>query len=506
MDAARHHTDDAAGTGLPSETPGIYEQLESLIKSQSAEGRAAAEILTDLGTPVVSVAIMDVGNITSRVFGLPGTQQSTATLGSEQAFDHNTLFQAASISKPMTAIVVIKLCQEGKLDLDAPISRYLDAEQLSWISNTQTKELVSQISLRLLLSHTSGLSATGFEGYATATIPTVPQILRGDPPANSEPVSLFTLPGQQFAYSGGGFTVVQLILETCFKKPFHQIMHEKLLQPLKMTRSTFDYLPATEKNYAPAYWNGKLKTDPEYFSFPESAAAGLWTTPSDLLRAIHAVQLSLESDSFLERKWAEIMLTEIGENGFSVGWRAKKNGLHFSHAGGNSPGYRCFVVGFAKLPGAKTENQQALNIETEQVPENCGVSIMTSSLMGDIVHDKILEAVSYLKGWPYVERGPSIPFLDRTKSIDIQAKHWCGTWGPGDWELSEEKGLSVRYGTLPAVPLIPAAQPPKKYEEGNSIDLVADGLEMMLRLGWKNGARIIEVWQARDVATLEQKF
>jgi hypothetical protein len=103
-----------------------------------------------------------------------------------------------------------------------------------------------------------------------------------------------------------------------------------------------------------------------------------------------------------------------------------------------------------------------------------------------------------------------VPFLDRSRAIDCQAKHWCGDWRLGDWRLTEEDegGVSVRYGSLPAVPLVPGVIPPHKYDEGNSVDLVADGLELMLRLGWKEGSRVIEVWHNGPpvaLIALEQK-
>jgi CubicO group peptidase (beta-lactamase class C family) len=128
---------------------------------------------------------------------------------------------------------------------------------MSWISTSQTQALVSQISIRLLLSHTSGLPVHGFDGYSNTAIPSVQQILHGDPPANNEQISLFTLPGVGFYYSGGGFTAIQLILGTHLKKPSHQIMDETVLQPLNMTRSTYNTLDTAEKNYAPAYLTGK---------------------------------------------------------------------------------------------------------------------------------------------------------------------------------------------------------------------------------------------------------
>jgi hypothetical protein len=351
----------------------------------------------------------------------------------------------------------------------------------------------------------SGLCTPGFGGYSTTRIPSLSQILRGDPPANSEAISLFTLPGQKYSYSGGGFTVIQLILEAQCQKPFHQILDEVLIRPLGMTRSTFKLLPASEKNYAPAYLNGKEKADPDHYNFPESAAAGLWTTPSDLLRAILATQKSLQSDNFLDRKWAEIMLTEVVD-GRALGWGAKKDGVHFEHAGGNDPGYRCFVAGYADLAReeSKEDERHADGEAKKHVPNNSGICVMTSSAIGHVVHDKIVAAVSYLKGWPSVLEWPSVPFMDRAKHVDIQAQQWCGNWGPGDWNVVEENGFSVRYGTLPAIPLVPGALPPQKYAEGNSIDMVADGLEMMLRFGWKDGIRILEVWQDGDVTSLER--
>jgi CubicO group peptidase (beta-lactamase class C family) len=182
---------------------------------------------------------MDAGDISGQHLDFQDLDGDTANLEPARLFDNDTLFQAASISKAITALAVIKLCQEVKLDLDALLSQYLlNLEQISWISTLKTQALVFQISFRLLLSHTSSLRVHGFGGYSKTDIPTLPRILRGDPPANNEQISLFTLLGLGFAYSGGGFTVLQLILETHLQKPLYQSMDETVLQPLKMSRST----------------------------------------------------------------------------------------------------------------------------------------------------------------------------------------------------------------------------------------------------------------------------
>jgi len=98
-----------------------------------------------------------------------------------------------------------------------------------------------------------------------------------------------------------------------------------------------------------------------------------------------------------------------------------------------------------------------------------------------------------------------VPLVDRGRRVDGRARLWCGDWGAG-WRLLEiERGLAVRFGALPAVGLVPYVRPSYRYEEGELIDLVVDGLEMMVRLGWKVGKRMVEVWQNNEVIVLERK-
>lgn len=490
--------------------PDIFDRLEALINLQSSDDKSIQQNLAGTGAPIISVGVLEDGNITAKILGSPQPKEPFATIATATQFDKDTLFQACSISKPITALAVMKLCQEGTLDLDAPISQYLSHEQLSWISAAKTLPLVSQISLRLLISHTAGLSCHGFDGYAKSDIPTLQQTLQGEPPANNEPVILTLLPGQKFAYSGGGFQVTQLILEIQLQKPFHQIMEEVILKPLGMNRSTYRFLPPGENNYAPAYLTGKNMSDPDHHSMVESAAAGLWTTPSDLLKAIHAVQKSLQSGDLLEKEWAEKMLLEVEDNGMALGWAAKKKRNYFGHAGDNSPGYACYLAGFKSF-GERSDYKERENEEdapgklSASIPNESGVSVMTSSALGHPVIGRILAAISYLKGWPSLYHHKVIPFMDREKVIDERAKEWCGHWGSGKWGIVDEGGLLVRCGDFPSVPLVSGAIPPYTYDEGNSIDLVADGLETMLRLGWKDGLRIVEIWQDGEDVTLERK-
>lgn len=302
----------------------FFQQLEKLLQQ---DGKTSSESLAELGTPFVSIGLME------------NHQISTTVIGSSD-YNSETIFQACSISKPITALAVLKLAQQGQLNIDTSISSYLSPTQLSWISTPQTKHLIPSITLRHLLSHTSGLSTHGFPGYpsTSTTIPTTHEILTGKPPTNTLAVKLTAFPSQRFAYSGGGITVIQTILETLLSKSFPEIMQEIVLGPLKMSRSTFQFLNEmvpTEKNWAPVYYTGYQKAEPASHFWPERAAAGLWSTPHDLLLAISAVQKSLggEEGSFLERKWAEEMLEEVGGHGIGLGWFVKSGFPRFWHLG-----------------------------------------------------------------------------------------------------------------------------------------------------------------------------
>jgi CubicO group peptidase (beta-lactamase class C family) len=117
------------GDATAEKVPDIYDKLESLIRYQLAEEKSVGDVLIEFGTPIVSIGIMDAGDVTATTFGSPRSRGDTANLKSARLFDNDTLFQAASISKAITALAVIKLCQEGKLDLDTPISQYLSPEK-----------------------------------------------------------------------------------------------------------------------------------------------------------------------------------------------------------------------------------------------------------------------------------------------------------------------------------------------------------------------------------------
>jgi CubicO group peptidase (beta-lactamase class C family) len=203
----------------------------------------------------------------------------------------STLFQAASISKSLNAIGVLKLVQDKKLDLNADINTYLTSWKFPYDSLSKGKK----ISVYNLLTHTAGLTVHGFPGYETTDpLPTAQQILDGEKPANTKAVRSAFEPGLRFQYSGGGTTISQLIVADVTKKPYDQYMADNVLKPMGMNNSFYTVPPPAAKanQLATAYsFNGTAKQS-KYHLYPEQGAAALWTNPTDVAQYIIETQLS----------------------------------------------------------------------------------------------------------------------------------------------------------------------------------------------------------------------
>jgi CubicO group peptidase (beta-lactamase class C family) len=288
-------------------------------------------------TPGVSIAVINDGKVEwARGFGVQ-------EIGTTRAVTAETMFQAASISKAVTALGAMQLVAAGKIDLDEDVNHRL----VSW-KVPPRGEWQPRVTLRQLLSHSAGLTAHGFYGYQTTeAIPTVVQILDAIPPANSDPVRVNVLPGTMFRYSGGGITVVQLMLTDLLRRPFPDIMDEAVLRPLGMTQSTYAQPPAAARQGSAATAHPKkgVALRGNWHIYPEMAAAGLWTTPSDLAKVGIAVWRALKGESGpLSRDLAEQMVTPqipIGspESGTSMGigfmLEGKGASVRFGHSGSN---------------------------------------------------------------------------------------------------------------------------------------------------------------------------
>jgi CubicO group peptidase (beta-lactamase class C family) len=302
--------------------------------------------MKELHVPAVSIAVINDGRIEwARAYGVTRIDGPPATV--------ETLFQAGSISKPVSALAVMQLVEAGKLNLDADVNDYLR----SW--KVPASELTSKekVTLRRLLSHSAGMTVHGFAGYAAGEkVPTLVEVLNGTPPANSAPIRVDIVPGTQWRYSGGGYEVMQQLVEDVTQQPFAQVMSGRVLGPLGMSHSTFQQ-PLSESALAevatPYDTEGRPIAGGPHI-YPELAAAGLWTTPSDLARYVIGVQKAAAggSGNVLLQESARTMLTSVVDKQ-GIGPRLGGTAPHeyFSHGGANE-GYRCFLVGYVNGDGA----------------------------------------------------------------------------------------------------------------------------------------------------------
>ena len=262
----------------------------------------------------VSVAIIEDGELrTAKGYGF--TDKSAAT-----RVTTNTLFQAGSVSKPVAALAALRMVEAGRLSLDGDVNRSLKQWQVP--ENQFTKD--EKVTLRRILSHSAGLTVHGFPGYqADSRLPTLRQILDGSKPANTAAIQVNVVPGSTWRYSGGGYTVMQQMMIDVTGKPFPVLMKEAVLAPLQMTASTYEQpLPADRARLAATgyYPNGK-EVKGKWHIYPEMAAAGLWTTPSDLARFAIGIQkaLAARSNPVLSSSMTRRMLTvQKGNDGLGL--------------------------------------------------------------------------------------------------------------------------------------------------------------------------------------------
>ncbi len=328
--------------------------------SSDDSGKSLAELLETHGIPALSVAVVqDYRLHWARAYGV--ADESTGAPANTE-----TLFQAASISKPVSAMAVLRAVQDGLFELDDDINSILRSWQLQ-----DDAELLAEtpVTPRMLLSMTAGTTVSGFPGYKPAAeLPTVPEVLgRKDEetPANTDPVVVGWQPGTRYEYSGGGSTILQLAVSDAKAEPFDRILQETVLDPLGMTRSCFCQ-PLPEALHGNAARAGGSATKPDedggeprasWHVYPELYAAGLWTTPTDLAKFLIEVQLSLEgrSNRILTTESVRKMVTPGGVGHYALGFTAGADTPHrpappgeadrfFGHTGGNW-GFRGNFVG-----------------------------------------------------------------------------------------------------------------------------------------------------------------
>jgi CubicO group peptidase (beta-lactamase class C family) len=287
----------------------------------------------------------------------------------------DTMFQAGSISKPLAAMAALRLVQQGKFSLDTDVNTYLT----SWKLPSDPVTAGKSITLRELLTHTAGMSVHGFPGYASnVPVPTLLQVLKGEKPANTPAIRSDAAPGVNWKYSGSGYTIMQQVLIDATKEPFPKLLHDSVLAPIGMSHSTYQQpLPRACQNFAATPYRGDGRPiEGGAHTHPGRAAAGLWTTPTDLARYAIEVEQSLEGKAshVLSAEMTRQMLTPgIGHWGLGLEIGGADSNPYFSHNGANA-GFQNIFVAYEK--------------------SGEGAVVMTNGDVGGLLGDEVMHSIA----------------------------------------------------------------------------------------------------------------
>ncbi len=345
-----------------------------VVKGEPKACTTLSKRMAELHIAAVSIAVVHNGTIEwAKGYGV-------RKIGGDPA-NADTLFQAGSISKPIAAMGTLHLVQEGKLSLDTDINTTLQ----TWKLPPSAAAPGAVVTLRELLTHTAGITVHGFPGYAAgASVPTLVQVLDGKAPANTGPIRVDSVPGRDWRYSGGGYTVMQQAVIDSVKEPFPRFLHDTVLAPIGMSHSTYEQpLPlALMSNAAMPYQDDGTPVQGGPHTYPEMAAAGLWSTPSNLCRYIIEVQNSLKgkANHVLSQSMTEQMLT-AGKGGWGLGLEVGGSAADpwFSHGGVNA-GYESLFVGYDR--------------------NGDGAAVMTNAQGGSRLAGEVMSAIATAYEWP----------------------------------------------------------------------------------------------------------
>ncbi|MES3020648.1 MAG: serine hydrolase [Pseudomonadota bacterium] len=325
--------------------------------------------------PGLSIAVIDGGKIV-RAKGYGVTEK-----GGKAPVTPSTLFQAGSISKPVAALGALRLVMQGSLALDDDVNQKL----VSWKVPQNAFNAGAKVTLRKLLNHSAGLTVHGFPGYAVdAKMPSVVQILNGAAPANTGPVVNDIAPGSKWRYSGGGYTVVQQLMVDVTGKPFAEYMQKAVLAPLGMHDSSYQQPPAPARAAlaASGHYGDRSPVKGRWHIYPEMAAAGLWTNPSDLARFAVGIQNALAGTAdpaFSQTMTREMLTDQMGSVGLGLFLKGSGATRQFFHNGRDE--------GFDALMSAYAETGQ-------------GVVIMINANDNSRMSERLTAAVARHYNWP----------------------------------------------------------------------------------------------------------
>jgi CubicO group peptidase (beta-lactamase class C family) len=394
-------------TSAPS--PGLREERiqrieNGLLPPVLIKGRHSKMALSDrmkhYQTPGISIALVNDGKVEwVRAYGV-------REAGSNDPVTPETLFQAASISKPVTAMSVLSFVERGKLKLDEDVN----AKLISWKIPDQQFTAEKKVTVRGLLSHSAGVTVHGFPGYGMdEPVPTLLQVLDGTKPANSAPIRVDIVPGSQLRYSGGGYCILQQLLIDLSRESFPQVMQESVLAKIGMGHSTYEQ-PLPKKLWPLAATGHRSDGQPvkgKWHTYPEMAPAGLWTTPTDLALFVIELQESKagKSNKVLSKATVDQMLSkQIESAGLGHFLDGEGDSANFSHGGANA-GFRCSMFAYSE--------------------QGKGAVIMTNSDNGGQLADEIVRAIASEYAWPNyrLPKEKTVSSSDPAKYVEFEGQY-----------------------------------------------------------------------------------
>lgn len=372
-----HHVAQAPADTVAARIARVEAELPNtmiMIKGQRKPGTTLAERMAFHKTPGVSIAVINNGEIEwARSYGV-------VQVGAPEPVTTRTLFQAASISKPVAAFLAMRLVERGDVALDQDVNTKLT----SWKVPENELTAVQKVTLGRLLSHTAGTTMHGVPSSASGTpMPSVVQILDGTPPADNPPVRVTAVPGSIFRYSGGGYTIMQQLLVDVTKTPFQDLAASLVFTPIGMTDSTFELRPVVShtggvaNGHAP---DGRV-LDGGNRASSALAAAGLWTTATDLAKFAMEIQRAAKGRStVITEATARALVTPI-KSDYSMGLAMRGTGraARFAHGGSNA-GFKAQFMAY---------------LETGQ-----GAAVMTNADGGEMLAAEVLRSIAREYGWP----------------------------------------------------------------------------------------------------------
>ncbi|MEM6319300.1 MAG: serine hydrolase domain-containing protein [Bacteroidota bacterium] len=383
---------------------------EYYVTGQPLEQFSLSERMAHYNVPGVSVAVVIDGKVRwQKTYGV-------ADNASKKLLNDKTLFQAASISKPVSALAILKLVQEDKIDLDKDVNTYLKDWKLTSAENLPN----ATATIRQLLTHSAGTNVNGFGGYEQEEyMPTTREILNGD--GKSERLKIVRKPGGKWDYSGGGYVLLQKVVEDVSGQPFAQYMQNEVLQPLDMEASTFTH-PIDEQQYTNVSsghdMEGKVISG-KWNNFPELGAGGLWTNPTDLAKyCLYVQNVMAGQKGFLKKETLEQMLIKHGDRDWGLGpfLTGEGNNLIFTHDGSNK-GYRADFLSYAYQGNAAV--------------------VMTNSDSGGELAEELMRAITTYYKWETRQQEVITP-------PDLSKEHLQSLAGTYSWDKRSQYMVEVQ--------------------------------------------------------------